>query len=77
MKTALWTSLAIILLCATAFAQQASILQPYRLPQFASDVRLRQPVTFTALSVPLPCNGSLSRRAWRSERAKAWGSGVW
>ncbi|MGC8785700.1 MAG: hypothetical protein ACP5RN_15115 [Armatimonadota bacterium] len=53
MKTALWTSLAIILLCATAFAQQANILQPYRLPQFASDVRLRQPVTFTALSVPL------------------------
>ncbi|GIV17156.1 MAG: hypothetical protein KatS3mg022_2591 [Armatimonadota bacterium] len=53
MKTALWTSLAIILLCATAFAQQANILQPYCLPQFASDVRLRQPVTFTALSVPL------------------------
>ncbi len=73
MKTALWTSLAIILLCATAFAQQASILQPYRLPQFASDVRLRQPVTFTALSVP---SDALQRLSEQTSVALRAGKGV-
>lgn len=66
MRTTLWASLLVILLCATALAQQANVLQPYRLSQFATDARLRQPATFTALSVPL--SDALQRHTRYSNR---------
>ena len=74
MKTALLASLVVILLCATVFAQQANVLQPYRLPQFAADTRLRQPVTFTALSMPL--SDALQRLSEQTGVALRVGKGV-
>ncbi|MCS6949737.1 MAG: hypothetical protein RMM06_05820 [Armatimonadota bacterium] len=53
MKTAFWCCLTVLLPTSTVLAQRANVLQPYHLPQFAADARLRQQVTFTAPGVPL------------------------
>lgn len=74
MKATLLASLLATLLVTTAFAQQANVLQPYRLPQFAADARLRQTVTFTALSVPL--SDALQRLSEQTGVAIRAGKGV-
>lgn len=74
MKATLLASLLATLLVTTAFAQQANVLQPYRLPQFAADARLRQTVTFTALSVPL--SDALQRLSEQTGVAIRAGKGI-
>ncbi len=54
MKAVLWLFCAIVLpVCTTVCAPREKVLQPYRLPEFAADARLRQQVNFTALGIPL------------------------